>query len=185
MTPPFITAWSSEEGTVIRPDPLIHNHPALFSERGKHGLGTPVWGRIAEERQRLCAVTRRCQVCAERVGPVGFAIAMTIEPVESPLPMRAHEPLVCARCIPASFRCPKVRERYQAGHLYVIAVGHYDLAMAVHTLGSEECEADIAISKALRAAGLTEAVGMLELFIRAGDVLSIQKIAEHFGLVLP
>jgi hypothetical protein len=182
---PFITAWSSETGTVIRPDPLIHNHPALDCARGKIGLGTPVWGRIAEERQRLCVRTRRCQVCAERVGTVGFAIAMTIERVENPLPLRGHEPLVCARCLPAAFRCPKVRERYQANNLHVIAVGHYDIAMAVHTLGPDASEADAAINEALRIAGLREAVGMLELFIRTGDLLSIPRLAQRFGLELP
>lgn len=173
MQPPYITAWSGEVGHVVRPEPLLSGTLALFCRSGSPGEGSPVWGRISEERQRQVALERRCQVCAGKLGAFGYAVAMPIEPIGRPwvLPIRTDEPLVCDGCLPKAVVCPRIRQAYRERSLYIVAVTDY--RTAAHILEpwpAPQDEVELAVNAAL--AGVTAPViGLVELLIEHGQVL--------------
>jgi hypothetical protein len=176
----------AELGHVCRPDPILGGRLALFTREGKMGQGSPVWGRISEERQREVAVQRRCQVCSQKLGVVGFAIVMPIERVkrESVLPIRGHEPLVCTHCLPKVFTCPRVRQAYRERALYVISVAHYRLGLsglAMHENPQDDIERSVndALSRIAE-----PVVGLVELFIEYGEVLDPAKVCTYLSVNL-
>ena len=180
MTPPYITAWGSELGYVVRPEPLLKGALALFCHTGKAGEGAPVWGRISEERQRRCAVLQLCQICGESLAGVGYAIAISLPGEDlATLPLRGHEPMVCTRCLPRSFYCPRIRQAYVEQALVIVAVRAFGLVphrVGIHPDPVEE--ADIAVNQALVAAGLESAIDFVELLVESGTAFPGQMLAE-------
>jgi hypothetical protein len=67
----YTVAWTSERGTVIRPDPIMEplvapGTPAIFAT-GRRGVGQPMLNVSDTSRQRACNVQGRCQVCGRRL----------------------------------------------------------------------------------------------------------------------
>jgi hypothetical protein len=186
ITPPYVTAWTSEEGYVVRESPLVRG-PALFARRGRRGQGSPIWGKISEERQRECAAGRRCQVCHR-------PFRLYREPGYSLVPLRqiegfpaTHEPLCCRVCLPVTLRgCPALRRMVAAGGLTAIAVTEYQLAAQL--LGPVVPPPDEAarhINAAIAEAGHRPAVGFLQLLLVKGTPMTAGQVFELAGVPLP
>lgn len=116
MQPPYVTAWSGETGYAVRPSKLLGGTPALFRRDGMPGLGEPEWGIMSEERQRECALRRRCQVCHRPLRLAGHAYNLV--PTRPILGMPStNEPLTCSACVPSVLRyCPGVRRHIDDGN---------------------------------------------------------------------
>lgn len=181
MAPPFVTAWSGESGFLVRPEPLLDGAPAVFCRTGRLGDGAPLWGRMSEERQRRCVLHRLCQICGQRCGALAYAVAILPTSARKALPMRLHEPLVCARCISSAFLCPRVRRAFLEDCLLVVAVGRYVAAPIVFGVQPTATdETTVAVNRALRNSGHETAVGFVEMFIDHGWVVPRAKL----GLLL-
>jgi hypothetical protein len=186
IVPPYVTAWTGEEGYIVRHSPLVRG-PALFSRQGRRGEGSPIWGKISEERQRECAAGRRCQVCHR-------PFRLHQAPGYSLVPLRqieghpaTHEPLCCRGCLPVTLRgCPALRRMVAAGGLTAIAVTEYKLAAQL--LGPVYPPPDAVardINAAIAEAGHQPAVGFIQLLLVKGDPLTPEQVFELAGVPLP
>lgn len=184
--PPYITAWTGEVGYQIRHAPIVGG-PALFARTGARGDGSPIWGRISEERQRECAVRRLCQVCHR-------PFKLYREPGYSLVPLRdvcgapsTHEPLCCKACLPVTLKaCPALRRMVAAGGLTPIAVTGYELAVQqVQAVHPAPDAAGLEINLALAEAGLSCAAGFVQLLLTSGGVLTVAQVFELAGVPVP
>lgn len=183
MRPPYITAWTGEEGYVVRHSSLVRG-PAFFARRGRRGEGAPIWGKISEERQRECAARRRCQVC-HRSFRLHLAPGFSLVPLRdiAGLPS-THEPLCCRACLPVTLQlCPALRRMVADGSLTPIAVTEYELAAQL--LGPVYPPPDDvarSINEALVEVDGRPAVGFIKLVIVGGTPLTPEQLFELAGV---
>lgn len=171
--PPFITAWSDEQGYVVRQDPLVMQ-PALFSQRGERGCGAPIWGRISEERQRFCAVLRRCQVCSALLpNGVGFSL-VPCQALDGHL--ATTEPLCCQRCLGAVVGgCPALQRMRLEQALMPFLVTRYRIALTMATPNTNN-DADPEILQAMTTSGCHTPVVFCWLVLIEGASLSLTEL---------
>lgn len=62
----YTVAWSSEQGSVVRRDPVV-GRDAIFAAEGRQGEGTPKLAIVDTARQRRATVLGLCQVCGRKV----------------------------------------------------------------------------------------------------------------------
>ena len=184
--PPYITAWTGEVGYRVRHAPIVGG-PALFAATGARGEGSPIWGRISEERQRECAARRLCQVCHR-------PFRLHVEPGFSLVPLRdvcgvpsTHEPLCCRACLPGTLKlCPALCRMVAAGGLTPIAVTGYDLAVQqVGAVYPAPDDPGAQINAALELAGVDSAAGFVQLLLTSGAVLTVAQVFELAGVPIP
>ena len=87
--------------------------------------------------------------------------------------------MVCTRCLPRSFYCPRIRQAYVEQALVIVAVRAFGLVphrVGIHPDPVEE--ADIAVNQALVAAGLESAIDFVELLVESGTAFPGQMLAE-------
>lgn len=168
MRPPYITAWSGEEGLVVRPCPFAGNNPAVFAARGIAGTGVPQWGRLSEQRQRECAVLRLCQICGTRLRlptTSGYSLVPPVKHAATGENWTTHEPLCCASCLPQALtHCPAIKRLLASGGLVPIAVTGYDLALEWSPVNG------------------VMAVGFVPLVLILGRQLTVPEVLARAGL---
>lgn len=122
---PFVAAWSSETAIRIARDPLYNNQPAIYRDGGR-GLGTPLFGKMAEDRTRFVLARRVCQVCAEPLRGPGYVID-TIVGASGQKPIYT-EPLSCLRCFRVAVAlCPGIQRTKQRPRGHLIECSAYEV----------------------------------------------------------
>lgn len=122
---PFVAQWSSEEEMYLRREPLAEGKVAAFT-KGSRGEGQPVFGVMDVERQRLCVMKCRCQVCGgsarERLLADGQGLGQSTVYDGAPRRMLL-EPWVCASCLAYALRvCPGLIRLRHGARLHVLQV---------------------------------------------------------------
>lgn len=94
---PYVALRAAEAAAVrVGYCPMV-KHPALFHGEAIDPMdGAALFGQLNFQRQRLCVLARKCQVCGREIGRQGWTLD-----VETP------DPLACLDCFPIAWEhCP-------------------------------------------------------------------------------
>lgn len=164
---PYVAAWSSEQAIVIRRDALLGGRPAVFRDGGR-GLGTPMFGKMSEERNRRVVLRAHCQVCNRPLRGAGYVFA----------PMVGHasgapvvtEPLACEGCFRLSLAaCPGIARLQSHPRALAARVRRFSPIMV--TLRPAE-GGDALLNHALASYAGPPPVGTLKIAVQDYDILA-------------
>ena len=166
---PFVAAWSSEAGILIRFDRVI-GACGVFRD-GERGIGKPIFGKMDESRVRLVLRENRCQVCAQHLGRESFVFDVQ-KGTYGDCPIM-NEPLACERCFRLALAiCPGVKRQHGKPRAFGAIVRRYE-CIASHLGVYEGDGADAALNEALKAWKGPRPVGYLRPALVDYDVLDL------------
>jgi hypothetical protein len=172
---PYIAMWSSEHWHEIKDCPYTYG-PAIFSS-GALGEGTPVLGKMNEERQRRCMVMGLCQVCTCNLHLktkyfVSDAVGSEVEG-KGGQQILITEPPVCKQCFETAMQhCVGLRRQVESGRIQAGRVRKFD--MCVQMLNASHPD----FSHLINNDGKTSFAGYVRYMPRDWDLMTIERLKE-------
>lgn len=176
---PYVAAWSSESEYFIAADKNAEGREAVFTH-GERGVGTPVWGKMNEVRQRETVWLRRCQVCNCKLKDErSFAMDVQILFREGREVHQAlTEPPACLACTRFALNhCPGNRRIEKKGELRCYEVERYEVVAQI-VMRSDGEKANVALNAILTEPAQT-AVGYHRMLLTKYEQITPEELRKR------